>query len=463
MDVAGLDFPEGLLEETLSLQDSYTTNAQPQNSNDNLWLQIQKQEEAYLQIPMANSVNNEQQSVGDFSRPISAPSSSDSEQSGYDFTDIDSFTEMMINQCFNQVDSDFTMTVNINNQQPTTQVQPQSSYPSMIEDGTFADLQNMVAAENVTSCDQNSVYHWQYNEVAPMLDDYPKFNANMPQIEYAPVKLEVSNSSGICPICGDKAGRHTYYGGKGCTSCRAFFRRTVQTKAYQKFKCKFNGQCEINSHSWKSCQACRFNKCLQAGMTPSWVMTEKERKARIILRAENKRKRLQQSYPIAPKSLAMARQPADIFTEAEYGHTIEFLQTTYDYLLQCMSKYYSLNHNVYDIMLSVMYQGQTYPLHDYNAMETYMLYCAKKYYSDMPEMLALSERDRARLVSKNYPLCLVFMSTLMVESPVEKQDLIRRFVGMLHKVAAESTNTYSNRVKDGSLESTLNKVVFYLS
>lgn len=35
-------------------------------------------------------------------------------------------------------------------------------------------------------------------------------------------------SDHTCPICGNEAGRHNHYGGRGCTSCRAFFRRSVQ-------------------------------------------------------------------------------------------------------------------------------------------------------------------------------------------------------------------------------------------
>ena len=29
----------------------------------------------------------------------------------------------------------------------------------------------------------------------------------------------------VCEVCGAKAGRHSYYGGYVCQSCRAFFRR----------------------------------------------------------------------------------------------------------------------------------------------------------------------------------------------------------------------------------------------
>ena len=37
-----------------------------------------------------------------------------------------------------------------------------------------------------------------------------------------------------CPICGmGETGTHNHYGGRACTSCRAFFRRSVQTNSYK--------------------------------------------------------------------------------------------------------------------------------------------------------------------------------------------------------------------------------------
>lgn len=36
------------------------------------------------------------------------------------------------------------------------------------------------------------------------------------------------SESNICQVCGEMAGRHNYYGGRSCQSCRAFFRRTVE-------------------------------------------------------------------------------------------------------------------------------------------------------------------------------------------------------------------------------------------
>ena len=42
----------------------------------------------------------------------------------------------------------------------------------------------------------------------------------------------------VCEVCSARAGKHSYYGGQVCPSCRAFFRRSVQAGYSEKFKCK---------------------------------------------------------------------------------------------------------------------------------------------------------------------------------------------------------------------------------
>ena len=37
-----------------------------------------------------------------------------------------------------------------------------------------------------------------------------------------------TTESNICKVCGEIAGKHNYYGGRSCPSCRAFFRRLVE-------------------------------------------------------------------------------------------------------------------------------------------------------------------------------------------------------------------------------------------
>lgn len=92
-----------------------------------------------------------------------------------------------------------------------------------------------------------------------------------------------------CKICGDSAVRHIHYGGHCCFSCKAFFRRAVhhQNKTGRSFKCKFEGTCEINIRNRKTCQSCRFQKCCDTGMNPSWVLSDDQRKKRFKKYREN--------------------------------------------------------------------------------------------------------------------------------------------------------------------------------
>lgn len=89
----------------------------------------------------------------------------------------------------------------------------------------------------------------------------------------------------VCGVCGDRA-KSYHFGGISCDSCKAFFRRSVQNES--KFQCPNRGNCRITLASRKSCQACRFAKCIAIGMESSWVMTEQERRARMQQRQLSK-------------------------------------------------------------------------------------------------------------------------------------------------------------------------------
>jgi len=83
-----------------------------------------------------------------------------------------------------------------------------------------------------------------------------------------------------CYVCREKAGKHNYYGGRVCPSCRAFFRRAVQSKYYEIFFCAKGEKCEMNLNTRRSCQYCRFKKCLESGMRIAWVLPDGERARR---------------------------------------------------------------------------------------------------------------------------------------------------------------------------------------
>ena len=112
-----------------------------------------------------------------------------------------------------------------------------------------------------------------------------------------------------CQVCEATAGKHNYYGGNVCTSCRGFFRRSIQSKQYPLFICigscaktRFNeipivtekerlALCKIDSKSRKSCKKCRFVRCINCGMRPAWVLSDEDRMKRLLQRT-NKRNQL---------------------------------------------------------------------------------------------------------------------------------------------------------------------------
>merc|ERR1719357_2481288 len=81
-----------------------------------------------------------------------------------------------------------------------------------------------------------------------------------------------------CEVCGESAGKHSYYGGEVCPSCRAFFRRSVQSGYNATYCCVRDGNCEVTLKTRKNCQYCRYKLCEAAGMKTTWVLTDEERK-----------------------------------------------------------------------------------------------------------------------------------------------------------------------------------------
>lgn len=103
-----------------------------------------------------------------------------------------------------------------------------------------------------------------------------------------------------CRVCYEPAARHIHYGAVTCFSCRAFFRRSIQNQSYEAYKCRKQEQCDINLKSRKSCQKCRFTKCLDIGMKSSWVLSEEERHRRFRKHREKKEQQNEQLH--APDS-----------------------------------------------------------------------------------------------------------------------------------------------------------------
>ncbi|CAF5128158.1 unnamed protein product [Rotaria sp. Silwood1] len=93
----------------------------------------------------------------------------------------------------------------------------------------------------------------------------------------------IKNSSKLrfCQVCGDKA-NIINYGTLSCQSCKTFFRRNGFHPENVR-PCFFNKSCEINTNTRRNCTACRFAKCLSAGMSPELIRKEIQQNKKCVL------------------------------------------------------------------------------------------------------------------------------------------------------------------------------------
>ncbi|XP_069391391.1 peroxisome proliferator-activated receptor gamma isoform X1 [Paralichthys olivaceus] len=93
-------------------------------------------------------------------------------------------------------------------------------------------------------------------ESPPQYSDSPVFSKLQDDTSAASLNIE-------CRVCGDKASGF-HYGVHACEGCKGFFRRTIRLKLVYDH-CDLH--CRIHKKSRNKCQYCRFQKCLNVGMS----------------------------------------------------------------------------------------------------------------------------------------------------------------------------------------------------
>lgn len=121
----------------------------------------------------------------------------------------------------------------------------------------------------------NSGMH-RVSEVFPSSPGYPTtFASSASRPEGGTASSSAQGKSGthkICLVCSDEASG-CHYGVLTCGSCKVFFKRAVEGQ--HNYLCAGRNDCIIDKIRRKNCPACRFRKCLMAGMNLEARKTKK--------------------------------------------------------------------------------------------------------------------------------------------------------------------------------------------
>jgi len=194
-----------------------------------------------------------------------------------------------------------------------------------------------------------------------------------------------------CEVCGESAGKHSYYGGEVCPSCRAFFRRSVQAGYSGSYKCDNAGGCKVTMTTRRKCQYCRYQLCLAAGMKTAWVLTEQERRQKFEAKSRTHKKQKEE----VEKTSDMVLSEEDIMEINDLvkasGHfersKVNDMETS---LLRNIVKMIAFYHPL--------------PASGQRQMREVLTKRFKKIAKRIPEFTFLCYKDREEIVKRNIPI-----------------------------------------------------------
>ncbi len=248
------------------------------------------------------------------------------------------------------------------------------------------------------------------------------------------------DKSYICVVCGASAKGFYYYGAIVCSSCRAFFKRSIQGESYKDFLCQQgDGECKIDSKLWHRCRLCRFNLCLKQDMiipgttkNSSATSGEEGRQGREALRTylmgcmeetfSNRFKNLLSPlYLSEMMEMSALKKILQIHPNVENRVLQTFLKDDLTYLYQ---------------MTEFSFLGKPSPIYMNKGVEDYIMLCGSesliKFARELRDNVA--SKDHSRLAKSNTPLILEYLAASRIGT-------------VLHPVA-EQARHYENLLRD---------------
>ena len=201
----------------------------------------------------------------------------------------------------------------------------------------------------------------------------------------------------------------------------------------------------INLLTRKNCQYCRYQKCLGAGMRPSWILSEEERVRRFHGRNPkpekiNNSKKSSRSVPVAksPKHLQEADMEEPMLCDDDSssvgGHStsesVESLTNSNndvdkDFILKlikmiyrvCSSRHDDIPTSVLSDILQVTINGTSMSQSTASHLDDIISSRSQTCLQMLPEFKTLSSRDQEAILEHNLPLVHRFRQALCLHAP----------------------------------------------
>ncbi len=249
-----------------------------------------------------------------------------------------------------------------------------------------------------------------------------------------------------CVVCRASAKGFHYYGAIVCSSCRAFFKRSVQDNAYKGFLCRQgDSACMIDSKSWSSCQLCRFNLCCKQGMK-----IPDSNKNIEILECDTPSQSEMSLVPVKPSQHVKQQRKElcdflkDRMKDYLSNKLMDMLSPCSNVTMTEMISLEKVSHMQLNVenkilqtvlmgdltfmhkLLEFIYLGKTNPIYMNKGLEDYIMLCGTEVYmnsaGEMGEIVDL--KDRSRLARGNMPLVIEYLTanrigTLFDPAPAE--------------------------------------------
>jgi len=297
------------------------------------------------------------------------------------------------------------------------------------------------------------------------------------------VQPKSEDGNPLCAVCGEKAGKHSYYGGQVCASCRAFFRRAVQSGCHVSFCCvNKSDSCAITVLTRKNCQFCRYEKCLFSGMRPNWILSEEERVRRFHGRRKRKNGDGQiRDYdsledPDSPVSGSCTDQPASTCRlEPPYKMMCSYLKpltldetTNLRNLAKNMFNRFTgsiddIDPSLLNQLLQTTIQGGQLTTHIMDRVAAVLHSRTKMCLTLNKDFQHLNENDKTTIIRNNIPLLHRLRQVItMSNSSLTLSDYMKLLIGESRLHVAESSLPCDLSSNSGVSKTTSSEVIDYM-